>query len=64
MPRYGKYQITGMRDFRTGGMATLSTGKMVDGAEIVVRELQEQFVFNWQMRRKFSVGLSNSRLQM
>ena len=57
MPRYGKYQITGMRDFRIGGMATLSTGRMVDGAEIVVRELQEQLVFKWQMRRKFSIGL-------
>jgi serine/threonine-protein kinase len=57
MPRYGKYQITGMRDFRIGGMATLSTGRLVDGAEIVVRELQEQLVFKWQMRRKFSIGL-------
>ena len=57
MPRYGKYQITGMKDFRTGGMATLSTGRTADGSEIVVRELQEKLVFNWQMRRKFSIGL-------
>ena len=57
MPRYGKYQITGKRYFRLGGMAKLSTGRMDDGAEIVVRELQEQFLFNWGMRRKFSIGL-------
>jgi serine/threonine protein kinase len=57
MPQYGKHRITGMKEFRMGGMARLLTGRMKDGTEVVVRELQEKFRFNWGMRSKFNVGL-------
>lgn len=52
-----RYKINGLQDFKRGGMAKLQIGHLKNGCEVVLRQLQQQYRFNFRIRKKFKTGI-------